>query len=644
MGLINLVTNLPNFYYYQAKGYEGGLGNFTAKSKPYGHDRPDNGSSNEPYIRKEIPSGRIYGGRDFLLRDGVLTAGVIVDDVSRITQFLFDTKSPSGLLFTTKQILLERQNPKTDYSRRIYNPLSTILQTGVVALGGHLNKQGFLPFERSYYTGGRDGYFNVTQDNNTLTYKPVNRLYGLYFTKIQNEPGTSLESNIVYNIDTINPKILISYSGGPNAGLFGKTRIRLQNETITSDLNQNQPSYPQGSRTESIPYNYFKLVKGTLYYKYTETGGISNQYGATYKWAYSFDIPKTSNVDDDTTNSSLTNTFNKDKAYKKSIAANDYLYSTQTYEQLLNSGDTYGQAKGIHGGFYDFRSDVEGQTHDSNYANTNREARYRTSVTTYKGNVVDGKRVLNPNIAISPDQTEEGVLGEDIIDFNVTYLANEGSNILLDFKAYVSDLSDNFTGEWDAFKYVGRGENFYKYKGYTREISIKFSVVALSRADMIYNYRKLNQLVGLAAPDYSSLGFMRGNFARVTLGTYLTGVPGIIKSVGLDIDMNAGWDINKDYETAMPIEKGNELYVGQLPKLINVNMTFTPVHSFVPKIGQAFIGVGGVHNSTEYNKKPILNYDGEDGTTYTYGADSIYGVGLPKESPLLYSNYAKTHK
>ena len=206
----------------------------------------------------------------------------------------------------------------------------------------------------------------------------------------------------------------------------------------------------------------------------------------------------------------------------------------------------------------------------------------------------------------------------------------------------MSDLSDNFTGEWDSYKYVGRGENFYKYKGYTREISIKFAVVALSRADMIYNYRKLNQLVGLTAPDYSAQGFMRGNLARVTLGNYLTGVPGIIKSVGLDIDMNAGWDINKGFDDMMPIATSSSLYVGQLPKLINVNMTFTPIHGFIPKIGQPFIGVGGIHggaNTTEFNKKPILNYDAENGTIYNYGEKEIYGVGLSKESPLLYSNY-----
>jgi hypothetical protein len=636
MGLINLVANLPNFYYYQAKGYEGGLGNFTAKSKQYGHDRPDNGSSNEPYITKEIPDGRIYGGRDFLLRDGVLTAGVIADDVSRITQFLFDTKSPSGLLFTTKQILLERQNPKTPYSQRVYNPLSTILQTGVVALGGHLNKQGLLPFERSYYTGGRDGYFYTTQVSSTGD-RPINRLYGLYSTKILNNPQNSTGANLIYNVDTFDPNILISYSGGPH-GPFGKTRIRLQNKSNTAGQ---VFSLPQRDRTTSTPDNFFQLKNGEIIYDFSSTGKISDKYGASITWGNSFTISKIGEVIANNTNSPLTQTFNTNKAYQYNPASNDYLYNTQDYEQLLSSGDEHGQGKGIHGGFYDFRLDLEKQP-AQNYAINNREARYRTSVTTYKGNVVsninstkNGQRVLNPNLAISPDQTEEGTLGEDIIDFNVTYLANQGSNVLLDFKAYVSDLSDNFTGEWDSYKYVGRGENFYKYKGYTREISIKFAVVALSRADMIYNYRKLNQLVGLTAPDYSTQGFMRGNMARVTLGNYLTGVPGIIKSVGLDIDMNAGWDINKHYDDLLPISKYNDLYVGQLPKLINVNMTFTPIHRFIPKIGQAFIGVTGIHNDLEFNKKPRIIYDTERGTSYTYDAGEIYGVGLPKESPLL---------
>ena len=43
MGLINLVTNLPDFYYYNSKGQPGGLGNFSAKSLRYGKDKKGGG-------------------------------------------------------------------------------------------------------------------------------------------------------------------------------------------------------------------------------------------------------------------------------------------------------------------------------------------------------------------------------------------------------------------------------------------------------------------------------------------------------------------------------------------------------------------------------------------------------------------------
>jgi len=90
MGLINLKTDL--------------------KSLKYGNDRPGNGSSNQPYIVTPIPDGLTANGPDFLLRQGALQASLT--DVSRLTKFFTDTTSVRGLLFTAKQELLERQNPK----------------------------------------------------------------------------------------------------------------------------------------------------------------------------------------------------------------------------------------------------------------------------------------------------------------------------------------------------------------------------------------------------------------------------------------------------------------------------------------------------------------------------------------------------
>lgn len=645
MGLINLVTNLPNFYYYNSKGQQGGIGNFSAKSLDYGKDRKGGGSSNQPYIIKDLPGLNDYtvNSTDFLLRGGILTAADTAEDVSRISKFLFDTKSPNGLLFTTKQLLLERQNPKTRYQRRIYSPTSTILQVGVSAFGGHLNKQGLIPFERSYYIGGQDGYY-ITTD--TLNKANVNRLLGLYSSKINTGYRNEL-SEIEFNISN-QPGILISYAGGPSTlGVpFGKTRIRLANSAKTPQI-----KFDYRSRTESATVNgNIVISKGPTVYNSLNLGTINTglagvsllYFQETNKININSNNTLTSVANLDQPDPGKTNTFVSNKNYSLSIN-NSYTFN---YPQLMDPGTvqasgsltsttTVSHKNGASNTLTDFRGKInQNQTAavipSTSYKVFNREATYDTSITTYQGNVKNGKRVLNPNIAISPDQTEKGVLGEDIIDFNITSISNGGSNVLLDFKAYIDDFSDTFNGEWEAFKYVGRGENFYKYKGYSREFNINFNVVALSRADMIYNFRKLNYLGSLLTPDYSNIGFMRGNLVKMTLGSYFSGVPGIIKTVTYTPVFEAGWDINRNVD-GTNILINSALYTGQLPKLIKVNLSFTPVHKYIPKLGEAFIGIRGTHNNLSKNTAQRIIPD-EDGNTPTV---NVLGVGTPGDSKLL---------
>ena len=67
-----------------------------------------------------------------------------------------------------------------------------------------------------------------------------------------------------------------------------------------------------------------------------------------------------------------------------------------------------------------------------------------------------------------------------------------------------------------------------------------------------------------------------------------------------------GWDINRDSAGTIFRKTGapeitsvegdilptteSDLYVGQLPKGIRVQVEFTPLHNFVPQYGEAFIG------------------------------------------------------
>jgi hypothetical protein len=208
MGLIDLKTDL--------------------KSLKYGNDQRGGGSSNQPYIVTPIPDGYTDTATDFLLRNGRLNSLNSSQDVSRLTKFFLDTKSPNGLLFTAKQLLLERQNVEIPGGlNRIYNPLGTLAQAGVLSIGYHLNKQGLNPFARGYFNGGDSGYYKFTQTAEGID-GGENRLALLYKIKqIGNaKPTDVISARGVYNISD-NPNYLLSYSGGPGSVLgVGKTNIR----------------------------------------------------------------------------------------------------------------------------------------------------------------------------------------------------------------------------------------------------------------------------------------------------------------------------------------------------------------------------------------------------------------------------------
>ena len=225
MGILDLKTNL--------------------KSLRYGKDRPFGGSSNQPYIKgdidvKDSEVGRT-GGPDFLLRGGTLIPKRVGNDVSRMTQMFFDLKSPNGVLFTAKQNVLgltatnfkggytppesrERQENLSGIAKvtdaigtfaenlnttfNVYNPLSTIVQTGGGFLGLHLEKQGLLP-----PILGPAKYLDFIPDGSDKR----SRILSLKENKL-----------------TTNNNILYEYSGGPGSiNGVGKTRIeRYENTNI----------------------------------------------------------------------------------------------------------------------------------------------------------------------------------------------------------------------------------------------------------------------------------------------------------------------------------------------------------------------------------------------------------------------------
>jgi len=208
------------------------------KSLKYGKDTPGGGYSGQPYIQAKIPDGLEPKSADFILRGGYLTVGDSLTDIKRLTKMFFDLKSPNGLFFIAKQNVLSNSAVRTQTSgvlnEGIYTPLSTLAEAGVIAFGGHLNKQGINPFRASgAYADNEYLYYNkISQYNSDWLNSGGataldNRLFALYESRILNNSigGYDKPNNI--NVDLKNT--LLTYRGGPGSILgVGQTDIRFE--------------------------------------------------------------------------------------------------------------------------------------------------------------------------------------------------------------------------------------------------------------------------------------------------------------------------------------------------------------------------------------------------------------------------------
>ena len=166
----------------------------------------------------------------------------------------------------------------------------------------------------------------------------------------------------------------------------------------------------------------------------------------------------------------------------------------------------------------------------------------------------------------------------DLIRFRIEAVdsdkPNESDSMI--FRAFLDNFNDSYNASHNTFKYNGRGENFYTYNAFTRKVQFSFKIAAQSRHEMMPLYRKLNFLVSNVAPEYK-VTHMRTPFIRLTIGSMIDRVPGILNSVSLKWNKNYPWEISLDG----PEKTKRDILV--LPHVLDVNVAFTPVHNFLPK-------------------------------------------------------------
>lgn len=575
MALLDLTTNL--------------------KSLRYGQDRIGGGSSREPFVTDSVNSTPgDTGGPDFLLRANTLSR--TGDDLSRIGQFMI---SPKGLQFAAKQNVLSRTGVSiqrnsdgigggfTPINDGVYLPTSTLAQIAVNAEGGHLLKQGLNPFRNTKAENANTGIGII--DNILNAELPLDQ--PLYIKRVTNSQSPSINRLVQLKDSKIgigqsnqanNPidSFLDQITGGGIGGFFGGLLNNLI-KPIAGSNGLNISSNPN----EIIRYN----------------GGPGSALGLGQtgigRTVFSQDYL--------TPNSYLLNMSNI--VSRSNLFALDGVYGANTIKGQTQS---------------DFRKNLlatqEQGTGPKDILSTS--LNYNESNQTMGGRVNmgdpgrKGRNLINYNIGVQNGSQNAGPLDKinamplysgtqmnsdtsqinDLVKFRIGIMDNNKSftnketnvstpyKTYIHFRSFIDSFSDNYSADWGEEKFMGRGEKFYRYGGFSRRISMAWTVAALSIDELIPMYQKLNFLASSLAPNYSDEGYMQGNIAYLTMGGYCYEQPGIITGLNISPIKESPYEIDIDSETGVG---DGGIKTKELAHYISVTgFEFIPIHNFVPKL------------------------------------------------------------
>ena len=507
------------------------------KTLKYGMDRPGGGSSDQPYVRFPIDDKNVaqsirdyYNTNrtslDFPMRGGAassitgqqyLSPAAQVDAL-RIFKFLKD--DPRGKAFLTKQVLLQRSNPRieTQATYQTKDNLSNQIYTGTI------------PNTWVYNSTGANTLYSVTTAG-TGTYGDRIGLNAF-------QPGQK------FYADTVAAQALPSNNGKTNRLVaFYKTKMvsALRNSALADITLYNDLGF---SLNRNILFDYLQgpgSVYGagkTVIRRFVDSTKLSNQFTLTYdqlsdpnRTATKYGVPVISD-------------FRKDVPNSRQIAR-AWNYNTDSLEKRLFVGNPGYVVKGIN----------TGTSQGQDMLNTLSSHFFENSKTPWD---------------------EHPAFSKDLIRFAFEAISNDDPNKsqALVFRAFLGSITDNHSAELNSFKYLGRGENFRTYQGFDRSISFSFKIFAQSDIELLPLYKKLNDLISQVYPDYSPVtSIMRAPLVRLTIGDYIYRTPGFLESVNVTIDGQATWEINNLKPENRP----------QLPHMVEVSISFKPIMDILPR-------------------------------------------------------------
>ena len=493
-------------------------------------DRPNGAWSNQPYITTPIgadflaptPNRFAIGkGSDFILRGGASAFVDATTDDIRLGKMFTDLKTPNGIQFVAKQELLSMTgvNIFAGYPTSVRALNRARLNDGVYTPLSALLAAGPV----GNLIGGHPNKQGLDPTGNSLRYSRPQ------YTNLVNRDEGSEKRNRLLNLDKkfiksnkIGP--LFSYLGGPNAG------------ADVASVNTIIHFAKDGTRTG---------INNPLYINNKER--FFGKGGATLTGAQ-LDEQKTFRISGVVQDFRTKVTVNRSIAEASGMLTRAPIYQDKQLETRVNLGDP------------------------------GSKLRNRSSYTKGSG-IVDA---INGLYMYKTENVNESSRTNDFVKFRFAVIDpdNPAQKTFVHFRSFFNgSITDNMSAQWDSFKYQGRGEDFFHYGGFSRELGFGFTVVAQSREELSIMYQKLNYLQSTLAPNYSTEGYMRGNIHQVTIGGYLYEVPGVITSLNYTMPQDTTWEIG--ISDGGGFDTTNE--VKELAHRMEVTVSFKPIHNFLPQ-------------------------------------------------------------
>ena len=520
------------------------------KNLRFGNDQPGYGSSGLPYIQTIMPdtpnatgnTNPIFkvgstGNLDFPIRGGELTFDIgtqtftLSNKVDRSRIKKFFEDKPRGTAFIQKQIGLQLSNPKIETG----NTLQGIPQGFAIP--------GLLENTRVYNRGintlaqvGASGTGAHAIRHGLVPFNPFQKTYYDIVNKqnVDNEKSTNrlLILNSLKMSNGISP--IVNIANVPDINLVNTLGISLNRNLIFQYLGGPGSVYGIGTTT----------IRRSV-----DTTRLNSRNAMTYNLLMSQNV---NNITDGVATTNI-----QDFRAKINQSANSIIFSnawnkeqSTDYRFFVNKKDKLNQ-------LYPF---------------------------VFKNDIAPWE--------INKEYTD------DLIKFVFEAISNDDPSYstAIFFRAFLTaGISDNNSAQWNAFKYMGRGENFYVYQGFDRSVSFSFRVYAGSKEELKPMYNRVNNLVSQVYPDYSpNQGIMRAPIVRLTIGDYFYRVPGFLESVNITVDNNYPWEIN--------LEKSQTGDIAQLPQVIDISISFKPVFDILPKRSS----VGDIRSTTSTFRDPLV--------------------------------------